>query len=150
MGTGVIGDGNRDGGPENSPFAVKEHDHSGTYGISMDLGAEKPVELITVEDLMTVETPVVDVRAHGAVGDGETDDAKALQSAADAATPHGVLYVPADLHVYFESPIDINLTGAGGQNRFAFICEGTLKPQAVSATQSTSTGRVRTMDSIPT
>lgn len=77
------------------------------------------MELITIDDLVTA----VDVRAYSVVGDGETDDATALQSATDAATPHGILYVPADLHVYFESPIDINLTGTEGQNRFTCICE---------------------------
>lgn len=86
------------------------------------------MESITVENLVTAETPVVDVRAYGVVGDGETDDAAALQAAADAATSQGILYVPADLHVYFESAIDIDLTGTDDQARFAFICEGALKP----------------------
>jgi hypothetical protein len=82
---------------------------------------------------VTKESPLVDVRAYGVVGDGETDDAAALQRAVDAATPHGVLYVPSDLVVRFESPIDIDL-GIEGEapfetaNRFAFICEGALRP----------------------
>lgn len=127
-GTGAADEGDGDG-PENSQFAVAEHDHSGTHGAATNLGAESPVESITADDLVTADTPVVDVRAHGVVGDGETDDAAALQAAADAATPHGVLFIPADLHVYFESPIDINL-GSEGHSRFAFISEGALKPAA--------------------
>lgn len=38
-------------GPSNAPFAVKEHDHSGTYGAAAALGVEEPVTSITVDEL---------------------------------------------------------------------------------------------------
>lgn len=111
-------------------FADVDHDHSGEYGSPSRLGEAAPVESIAVEDLVTKGTPVVDVRAYGVVGDGETDDAEALQRAVDEATPHGVLYIPADLRVRLEDTVTINLDEGrdGEQNRFSFLCEGALTP----------------------
>jgi hypothetical protein len=117
-------------GPDGStdgPFAPARHDHSGAYGTSRNLGREAPVESITVEDLRTTSSPFVDVRAHGVVGDGETDDSAAFQAAVVEATPHGVLYVPYGLQVRLEEPVRIDLSGAG-HNRFAFICHGAITP----------------------
>ncbi|WP_290818624.1 right-handed parallel beta-helix repeat-containing protein [Halovivax sp.] len=46
-----------------------------------------------VDDLITRETPVADVRAYGADGDGSGDDTGALRDALDA-TDAGVVYLP--------------------------------------------------------
>lgn len=58
---------------------------------SHDPDQEDPV---TIRDLRTADKPVRDVRAHGAVGDGETDDTAAIQAALDGALDGDVIYVP--------------------------------------------------------
>jgi hypothetical protein len=91
---------------------------------------------LDAERLAQTGAAVVDVTDHGVVGDGETDDSTAFQDAVDEATPHGVLYVPGDAVVHLENPVDVALehspvpvgTQSGPQNRFAFICRGTLHP----------------------
>ena len=121
---------------ENPPWAPDAHDHSGAHGTATRLGEEQPVEQITVDDLLVKDTPFVDVRSYGVVGDGETDDAEAFQAAVDAATPHGVLYVPSSVTLHFESSIDIDLGRTDEeilsedveQNSFKFICDGVLNP----------------------
>jgi hypothetical protein len=93
------------------------HDHAG--------------ETLRPGDLASARTPVVNVSAHGVVGDGETDDSAAFQAAADAATPRGVLYVPPDVDLYFETPVDVDLGGnAPDHVPFALVCDGTLRPAA--------------------
>jgi parallel beta-helix repeat protein len=82
-------------GDENAQFAVDEHDHSGAHGAASALGTEAPVESIRVGDLASAEKPVVDVRAHGATADGETDDHAALQAALDAADDGDLVFLPA-------------------------------------------------------
>ncbi|WP_170977479.1 glycosyl hydrolase family 28-related protein [Halorussus salinisoli] len=49
-------------------------------------------ETFTVDDLHIESYPVVDVRAWGATGDGETDDAAAIQAAVENIDDNGVLY----------------------------------------------------------
>lgn len=49
-------------------------------------------ETLTVGNLHIKSHPVVDVRAWGATGDGETDDAAAIQAAVENIDDHGVLY----------------------------------------------------------
>jgi len=70
-----------------------------------------------------------DVREFGVVGDGDTDDTVPLQRAADAATPHGVLYVPAECHVRITEGVDIDLESEE-RNRFRVQFDGALKPEA--------------------
>jgi hypothetical protein len=123
--------------------SVPAHDHAGPERGGADLAPAT---------LQTAASPVVDVRAHGVVGDGETDDAEALQAAVDAATPHGTLYVPPDLTVSLERPVDVDLSMPDGdpaagdylpereglprvfearpQTRFSFVGEGALRPAA--------------------
>lgn len=108
---------------------IPEHDHSTT-----DAGGAT----LRPTDVVTKETPLVDVRGYGVVGDGATDDAAALQAAVDAATPRGVLFIPANLDVSFETTIDIDLgadesalmDGTAAQTPFALRCEGQLSPAA--------------------
>ena len=52
---------------------------------------------LTADRLRTKHQPVYDVTAHGAAGDGETDDTAAIQTALDAADEEGggVVYLPA-------------------------------------------------------
>jgi hypothetical protein len=104
-----------DGGSGATPV----HDHS---------APESGGSTLRPDGLVTAETPVVDVRAHGATGDGETDDSDALQAAVDAATPHGVVLVPYDVVLRLEGSVDVDLSGPGGQSRFAFLCQGALQP----------------------
>lgn len=116
-------------GSMNSSKDVANHDHSSD--------AEGGATLNPV-DLATKETPVVDVRRYGVTGDGETDDADAFQAAVNAATPRGIVHVPYDLDVYFESPIDVDLglsdaevlDGGAAQTPFALVVEGRLLPAA--------------------
>lgn len=82
------------GGSGDGGSAALEHDHSGEDGEASRLGVDEPVESITVADLRTKEAPVIDVRAFGAQGDGETDDHEAIQQAAAEAPARGVLYFP--------------------------------------------------------
>lgn len=94
-----------------------------------DGAAEVTFDSIASRRVITGETPATNVLYYGVVGDGETDDSAAFQEAVDAATPHGVLYVPPAVELYFEEPIDIDLSESGqDQNRFAFVCEGWLHP----------------------
>lgn len=107
-----------------STDSLSAHDHSSGIDGGPTL---KP------DDIATKNTPVVDVRAYGVVGDGETDDGAALQRAVDAATPRGVLYIPPEVDLYFNQPIDVNLeqiSPTPGENAppFAFVCDGTLRP----------------------
>jgi len=100
------------------------------------VGADDGGRVLRPADLVTAETPIIDVRAHGVVGDGETDDAAAFQAAAHEATPSGVLYVPYDVDLRFESTVDVDLglsdeavsSGAGPQTPFALVCDGRLRP----------------------
>jgi len=48
---------------------------------------------VTTTDLIT-KSPWVDVRAHGATGDGSTDDTTAIQAAITACASGGVVYFP--------------------------------------------------------
>lgn len=94
-------------------------------------GAESGGANLRPSALATAQTPVANVKAHGAVGDGETDDTEALRSAVEAATPRGVLYVPHDVDLFFDAPIEIGLDHRHDAHvPFAFICEGTLRPAA--------------------
>ena len=54
-------------------------------------------ERLTAERVLTEHHPVYDVTAHGATGDGTTDDTAAVQAALDAADEEGggVVYLPA-------------------------------------------------------
>lgn len=92
LGAGIAG---ADDGDDEARFARREHDHSGEYGAASRLGEHAPVESMTVDDLRTGVAPVIDVRAHGAQGDGETDDYAAIQAAVDAAGDQAVIYFPA-------------------------------------------------------
>lgn len=49
---------------------------------------------VTIRDLRTADKPVRDVRAHGAIGDGEADDTAAIQAALDGALDGDVIYFP--------------------------------------------------------
>jgi parallel beta-helix repeat protein len=80
---------------ESGVFAPADHDHSGAYGTSRNLGREAPVESITTEAVYTREEPVVNVKAYGAEGDGETDDHAAIQRAVTEAPERAVLYLPS-------------------------------------------------------
>jgi hypothetical protein len=111
-----------DGGNRADLEDVQPHDHSSETAGGATLRPER---------LATSTTPVVDVTAHGVVGDGEADDSAALQDAVDAATPHGVLHVPYDRRVRLEETVTVGLNDGrapGEQNRFAFVCEGALTP----------------------
>lgn len=120
--TGIAQRRSQEGITESCTGEVEPHDHSsGAAG-----GAT-----LRPEHLATSSTPVVDVTAHGVVGDGETDDSAAMQKAVDAATPHGVLHVPYDRRVRLEETVTVALNDGrapGEQNRFAFVCEGALTP----------------------
>src|SRR5208283_5812604 len=63
-------------------------------------------------------TSRVNAREHGAKGDGNTDDSKALQAALDAAQTKGpICYVPAGLYRLDGSvtvPAGVTLCGASG------------------------------------
>lgn len=130
-GTDHVTDDDRDDGdddPATAEYADANHDHSGEFGAATRLGEAAPVESITVDDLRTKTGPVIDVRAHGVVGDGSTDDSAAFQEAIDAATPHGVLYIPYDVRMRLESPVEMDFGGTPEQHRFAFICDGMITP----------------------
>jgi len=73
---------------------------------------------------------VVDVTEHGVVGDGETDDTAAFQRAADAATPTGVLYVPAGCTARITDRIDVNCGGKDRASQFRLVCDGAVTPEA--------------------
>jgi hypothetical protein len=90
----------------------------------------------SAEDVVTEDTPFADVRAFGAVGDGVTDDTQAVQDAADAASQHGVLYVPKDFVCRITSTVDIDLGLSDSgidteeldeQTRFRLLCDGAFK-----------------------
>ncbi|MFC3958596.1 right-handed parallel beta-helix repeat-containing protein [Halovivax cerinus] len=68
----------------------------------------------TVDDLRTRETPVADVRAYGATGDGESDDTEAIRSAIDTDGA-AVAYLPKGTYrVTDELSLDsTNLRGDG-------------------------------------
>lgn len=108
---------------------ISAHDHS---------SAEAGGTILQPSDLVTAESPLVDVRQYGVVGDGTTDDTAALQAAVDAATPRGVLFVPSTFDVRFEETIDIDLEatdeaimdGTAEQTPFALLCHGRLTPAA--------------------
>lgn len=60
--------------------------------------------------------PHFDVRAYGAVGDGETDDTDAIQAAIDAAAvDHGTVLIPPQTFLYesFTLPASVKLQGCG-------------------------------------
>ena len=72
---------------------------------------------------------VVDVTEHGVVGDGETDDTAAFQRAADAATPTGVLYVPAGCTARITDRIDVDCGGKDRASQFRLACDGAVTPE---------------------
>jgi len=98
---------------EHGRNGVPVHDHS-----SPEYGGDT----LRPSDLATERTPVVDVRSYGVVG----DDAGAFQAAVDAATPHGVLYIPYTVDLRFDSQVDINLArrqvGPGGNRGPDAVC----------------------------
>jgi hypothetical protein len=49
-------------------------------------------ESVSIVRTLTEDYPVTDVQAHGAVGDGSTDDSAAIQAAADSIGDNGVLF----------------------------------------------------------
>ncbi len=72
----------------------EDHDHSGDFGGKTNLGASSPVSSITVDDVLTRNSPHRNVKAYGAVGDGSTDDTAAIQSALDAANDGDTIFLP--------------------------------------------------------
>lgn len=89
MSFGNSGDDDGAGSP-----APSDHDHSGENGTATRLGEAAPVESITTDALYTTDQPVVNVRAYGAKGDGETDDFESIQRAFDDADHRSVIYFP--------------------------------------------------------
>lgn len=59
----------------------------------------------------TAKPRVVDVRAHGAVGDGKTDDTRAIQSAIDAAGHKGTVRAPSGRTFLISKPLSIRHAG---------------------------------------
>ncbi len=79
------------------------------------LGVDLDTDPLTVTDIVT-GGPIVDVRAHGAVGDGATDDTTAILDAETAATA-------ANAAVYFP-PGTYKITGALTTSARAYIGDG--------------------------
>lgn len=90
-----FGTGRADEGNSEQRFAHLGHDHSGDFDDESHLGSLSPVDSITVSDLRTRAAPVIDVRAYGAEGDGETDDHAAVQEAVNDVEAGAVIYFPA-------------------------------------------------------
>jgi hypothetical protein len=59
----------------------------------------------------TAKPRVVDVRAHGAVGDGKTDDTRAIQSAIDAAGHKGSVRAPSGRTFLISKPLSVRHAG---------------------------------------
>ena len=64
-------------------------------------------------DFITLNSmPWIDVREYGAVGDGTTDDASAIQATVDALGSHGMVYFPQGTYVV-DSSITITKSDTG-------------------------------------
>jgi len=76
---------------------------SGSAWEEIDIAApEGTFETVRATDAITTRSPVYDVRAWGAVGDGEHDDTRALQEVLDAAEADGggvVQFPPGEYYV---------------------------------------------------
>lgn len=70
--------------------------------------ASRDFESVSVDALVTGSRPVANAQAHGAAGDGSTDDTAAIQAAADEASPDGTVYLPDSPGGYLvSSPVDL-------------------------------------------
>lgn len=77
-------DQDEDDNPSHPKFAVKEHDHSGTYGEASRLGVEAPIESITVNSINTA-------RQNDIVYASEYESLNAAVESTDAESVHVVL-----------------------------------------------------------
>lgn len=94
----------------------------------------------TVYNLATRLTPVVDVRAFGAVGDGVTDDATAILAAIVAAPAQSVLYFPAGTYrfnsnIVATKPLVLmgdgpqkSILSGGAARSISITCDGATYP----------------------
>ena len=131
--------------PDGTVLAELRHDSNGNLIVEQLGGSNidfKQADASNLNSLSTEEgrfsgIPWHDVTVYGAAGDGSTDDSQALQDAANAATPHGVLYIPTDSVVRLGSTVDVDLgltdtqinnENPDEQNRFALVCDGAIQP----------------------
>jgi hypothetical protein len=87
-----------EGVPPGGEYAPLDHDHSGEFGTPRNVGTDAPVESVRTDVLLRRDAPVVDVTAHGAAGDGGTDDHAAIQAAVDGADDGSVVYFPPGIY----------------------------------------------------
>lgn len=81
------------GGSTLASFGLLSSSSKASNPVDSSHGSD-PEESATIRDLRTTEKPVRDVRAHGATGDGETDDTAAIQAALDGADHGDAIYFP--------------------------------------------------------
>lgn len=76
------------------------------------------------DDLITVNGPYIDVRAHGATGDGTTDDSAAVQTAINTleTAGGGILFFPPG--IFLAENLDI--TAAGTREGFMVVGSGMI------------------------
>jgi hypothetical protein len=89
-----------------------------------------------VGDLVVKDSPWVDVRAHGAVGDGTTDDTASIQAAIDAASAGSTILFPtpsSDYKITSAITVDKALTLLGYDSQ---ITQATSDTTGISITAS--------------
>ena len=126
----VLRDGQSVGTTTKTHFTVRalapEHD----YVFTVVAGPAANAKTIDVAGPLTVRTPAkettISVLDHGAVGDGQTLNTKALQAAIDACRPHGVVLIPAGVFLsgalYLKSDMTLQIAKGG-------VLKGTSNPQ---------------------
>lgn len=98
-----------------SPAVVNDsHDHTGAtlsgVDISSDTNLAVTAPVVLTGDTVSVTQFTFNVKNYGAVGDGSTNDAAAIDSAVAAviaATTGGVLYFPAGSYIYNGTGVDL-------------------------------------------
>ncbi|EJY56052.1 glycoside hydrolase family 28 [Alicyclobacillus hesperidum URH17-3-68] len=104
----VYENGSRIGRVADSNFTVSDLQPNHTYSFQVATitgsgDVSKPSAAIVVKTL--AQGKMVNVKQFGAIGDGKSDDTRALQRAIDAVPKGGTLYVPAG--TYYTAPLQL-------------------------------------------